>query len=455
MRFPLFHRLKVLASLGSDSWRTVAILLLATASVSAGAAAVTYTYDNLGRLKSIAFDDGTSQTFNLDAAGNRTGITTAVDTTAPSVPTGLAGTVVTANRIDLTWTASTDTGGAGIGGYKVFRGGIQIATSSIASFSDTSVVGSTTYTYTVAAYDNANNTSAQSTSISKSTPDVTPPSVPTGLNATAPTSTTVNLTWTASTDNSGGSGVAGYRVYRGGVQKGTSATTSFSDTTVAGSTAYSYTVASYDVANNASAQSTAKNIATPDTIAPSVPTGVTATAISSTQVNVTWTASTDTGGSGLAGYRIYRGGTLLGTSATASYTDVAVVGSTAYSYKVASYDNAANASAQSPVAATVTTPAGPPAVPTLSTSAVVATAGVYYTLSWTSAMGATRYELSETNTNATPNTTTQIYSGTALSFQRSRMQGTWPYQVHSCNAVACSASSNTVWVEVCPAAGCQ
>ena len=46
--------------------------------------------------------------------------------------------------------------------------------------------------------------------------DTTPPSVPTGLNSPSKTSTSVSLAWNASTDNPGGSGVAGYDVYRGG-----------------------------------------------------------------------------------------------------------------------------------------------------------------------------------------------------------------------------------------------
>src|SRR5260370_16361100 len=45
---------------------------------------------------------------------------------------------------------------------------------------------------------------------------------------------------------------------------------------------------------------------TSDTTAPTVPTGLTASAVSSSQVNLVWSGSTDTGGSGLAGYKIYR-----------------------------------------------------------------------------------------------------------------------------------------------------
>ena len=58
-------------------------------------------------------------------------------------------------------------------------------------------------------------------------PDTTPPSVPAGLSATAVSSTQINLSWTASTDNVG---VTGYDVFRNGTQVGTTATTSYQRT---------------------------------------------------------------------------------------------------------------------------------------------------------------------------------------------------------------------------------
>jgi len=430
---------------------------VASLAIAAGGAA-TYTYDSLGRLKSIAYDDGTTVVYGLDGAGNRKdnvgnplAVTTATDTTVPSVPTGLAGTVVSATRIDLTWIASTDSGGPGLAGYRIFRGGVQIASVGSPSYSDAGVSGGTTYSYKVAAFDYAGNASAQSSALSKTTPDGTPPTIPSSLTAAATSSTNVNLTWSASTD-SGGSGLAGYKIYRGGVQILTSTTTSKSDTTVSGSTAYSYTVAAYDNAGNTSAQSSAAGVTTPDTIAPTVPTGLAATAPTATLVNLTWTASTDTGGSGLAGYRVYRGGTQIGITGSTTYADSTVGPSTAYSYTVAAYDNATNASAQSS-AANVTTPAGVPAVPTLSTSTTSTTTNTAFTISWTASTGATSYQLYETNVDVT-NIPTLVYTGALLSQQRSKGQGTWQYTVRACNGTGCSVDSNMVQVSVCPVGGC-
>jgi len=67
-------------------------------------------------------------------------------------------------------------------------------------------------------------------------PDTTPPSVPTGLTASAVSSSQINLSWAASSDNVG---VSGYRVYRGGTQIATTSATSFTNTGLAPSTTYS------------------------------------------------------------------------------------------------------------------------------------------------------------------------------------------------------------------------
>src|SRR5438876_191301 len=179
-------------------------------------------------------------------------VTVSNDTTAPSVPTGLTAAAVSSSQINLSWTASSDN--VGVSGYRVFRGGTQIATTSTTSYANTGLSPSTTYSYTVAAFDAAGNLSAQSSSASATTPappDTTPPTVPTGLTASAVSSSQINLSWTASSDNVG---VSGYRVYRNGSQIATTGATSPASPALAPSTTYSYTVAAYDAAGNLSAQ---------------------------------------------------------------------------------------------------------------------------------------------------------------------------------------------------------
>jgi hypothetical protein len=101
------------------------------------------------------------------------------DTVSPWVPTAVTAVPVSLSRINLSWTASSDN--VAIAGYKIYRDGTQVATSANTSYSDIGLSPSTTYTYAVAAYDAASNTSQQSSSVSAtsegsvSTPLVTDP----------------------------------------------------------------------------------------------------------------------------------------------------------------------------------------------------------------------------------------------------------------------------------------
>jgi hypothetical protein len=92
-----------------------------------------------------------------------------------------------------------------------------------------------------------------------------------------------------------------------------------------------------------------------DTAAPSAPTGLAAPSTTSTSVSLAWNASTDN--VGVAGYRVLRGGTQVGTTATTSYTDSGLTPSTAYRYSVQAYDAAGNTSAAS-ASLSVSTSAG-------------------------------------------------------------------------------------------------
>ncbi|HVM77365.1 MAG TPA: Ig-like domain-containing protein, partial [Candidatus Paceibacterota bacterium] len=77
------------------------------------------------------------------------------------------------------------------------------------------------HTLSAKAYDAAGNVGISATvNVTVSNPDTTPPSVPTGLGVTGTTTSTVALSWTASTDNVA---VTGYKIFRNGTQIGTTA----------------------------------------------------------------------------------------------------------------------------------------------------------------------------------------------------------------------------------------
>lgn len=116
------------------------ILVLAALSCSllARAETTTYTYDALGRLIQVngSANGGSVVTYAYDAAGNRTQTTSKSESIAPSVPTGLSATPVSQTQINLSWSASTDPGGSGVAGYRIYRGGSQIGTSTTTSYSN-------------------------------------------------------------------------------------------------------------------------------------------------------------------------------------------------------------------------------------------------------------------------------------------------------------------------------
>ncbi|MES2971554.1 MAG: fibronectin type III domain-containing protein [Patescibacteria group bacterium] len=279
--------------------------------------------------------------------------------TPPTVPSSLRATSVTSNSIALAWNAATDD--KGVAQYRVYRNGSFYATTTQLTYTDTGsgtgLSPQTPYTYQVSAVDAEGLESARipaSPGLSVTTlaaPDTTPPTAPGTLNATTPSATQVNLSWTASTDNFG---VTGYQVSRRltsspagseSVLIPSTQNLSYNDTSLAANTSYTYYVKAKDAANNYSsaASKTIATLVAPDTIKPTAPTNLSATAVSSTQINLSWTASTDTGGSGLKGYKILRDGQVIYTTTTLAtgYGDgTPLQGS--HTYTVTAYDGAGN-----------------------------------------------------------------------------------------------------------------
>src|SRR5260221_226645 len=258
--------------------------------------------------------------------------------------------------------------------------------------------------------------------------DLTAPSTPAGLSASAVSSSQINLSWSASTDNVG---VTGYRVFRAGTLLATlGAATTFQNTGLTPSNSFSYTVQAIDAAGNASAQSAAASATTQaalDTTAPSVPGGLTAVAASSSQINLSWSVSTDN--VGVTGYRVFRAGTLLATlGAVTTYQNAGLAPSTSYSYTVQALDAAGNASAQSASASATTQQAAPvadttaPSVPGGLTA--VATSSSQIKLTWSAStdnVGVTGYKVFRNGvqiatTSALAYASTGLLSATTYSF---------------------------------------
>src|SRR5207253_716310 len=332
-------------------------------------------------------------------------------TTAPTTPTGLTAAAAGSTGANLSWSASTDN--VGVTGYIVRRNGVQVATLATTSFADTGLSAATTYTYTVAARDAAGNISPNSTSVSITIADTTPPTTPIGLTAAVAGSSGANLSWSASTDNVG---VTGYIVRRNGVQVATPATTSFADTGLSAATTYTYTVAARDAAGNTSPNSARRggtNASAADTTPPTTPIGLTAAVAGSSGANLSWSASTDN--VGVTGYIVRRNGIQVATPATTSFADTGLSAATTYTYTVAARDAAGNTSPNSASVSITLADTTPPTTPIGLMAAAAGSTGA--NLSWSAStdnVGVTGYIVRRNGVQvATPATTS--FADTGLS----------------------------------------
>jgi fibronectin type 3 domain-containing protein len=218
-----------------------------------------------------------------DAAGNLSSPSNIASATTligpPVAPSGLTTTAASATQINLAWTNNA----INQSGFKIERSpdGVtfaQIGTTGAAttSFSDSPLNPLTTYFYRVRATNSAGDSAYSNVASTATLADTTPPTSPTNLTATAASSTQINLSWTASTDNVG---VTQYQIQRcqgagcnSFAQVGTSTTPSFPDSGLLANTSYSYQARALDAAGNASGFS---NIASATTQAAAPPPPVT------------------------------------------------------------------------------------------------------------------------------------------------------------------------------------
>ena len=128
-----------------------------------------------------SWSDGGNQSHTITGAASTTYTATyslTADTTLPTMPGSLTGTVLSGTQITLSWPASTDN--VGVTGYELERcegvgctAFVRIATPTTTSYSDTSVAPGLSYSYRVRARDAVGNVSAYSP-ITTATPTAVP-----------------------------------------------------------------------------------------------------------------------------------------------------------------------------------------------------------------------------------------------------------------------------------------
>lgn len=353
----------------------------------------------------------------LDPAGNASAWSayinpvTKPDTVVPTTPAGLAVTSTSVNRVVLSWTAASDN--LGLAGYRIRRNGVQVGETSATTFTDTTVVGSTTYGYSIVAVDLAGNLSATTSVVNATTTaDTIAPSVPGQVYATSVGYTSLSLAWAASTDLVG---VSAYELLRDGIVVGSTVGATYTLSSLPAGTSSVYTVRARDVAGNVSATSAPATIATlADTKAPTVPMGPYLSNRGDLTVTVTWAAATDAE-SGLAGYEILNGTTVVATTPSTSGTINGLSASTSYTVTVRAYDKAGNRSQASPPFTFHTaTDATAPTVPAAFVASNVTMTGL--TLAWSAStdnIAVASYEVYR-DTASIARVTATTFSETAL-----------------------------------------
>jgi endonuclease I/chitodextrinase len=185
---------------------------------------------------------------------------TPTDTTAPTAPTNLVTSNISQNSVVLTWTASTDD--TAVTGYDVYQNGSKISTVTSTSFSVIGLTDDTAYNFYITAFDAAVNTSTASNTVFITTlpiPDTTAPTAPSSLVSSNVTQTSVDLNWTASTDNIA---VTSYDVYQDATIIATISAANYSVSGLTAGTSYDFSVKAKDDAGNISNASNVLNVTT-------------------------------------------------------------------------------------------------------------------------------------------------------------------------------------------------
>lgn len=444
----------------SDNKAVVSYKIYLNGTVAFTATSTSYSLKNLS--------EGTTYSIYvtaLDAAGNESQPSNIVsvktlgdtapapDTTPPTVPLNLQVSNVSSVSADLTWNASTDN--VGVIKYEIYlvntKKGETISTATSLSL----LTPSTTYTAYVIAVDAAGNKSGSSNVVSFTTQgggptggDTTPPSTPLNLTYSNTQATSVDLNWTASTDNVG---VVGYKIYQDGAYSTVTSLTTIKLTNLEPGKRYTYKVSAIDAAGNESGKSNFVTVNTPasgsDTVKPSQPTSLSVSNVASTTANLNWLPSTDN--VGVVGYKVYVDNKLVGTSTT---TSMALTGLTSGSHSayVSAIDAAGNESNPSnTVYFDTTNPGGgggndgdttPPTQPTsLSVSAVTSSSA---NLTWTASTDDKGLAGYKVYVNGAHKATSQSPSATISSLTANTNYSVYVVAVD--NAGNSSPNSNTV-----------
>ena len=236
-------------------------------STSSGTETLFATTENMTLYNDTSVTNGQTYFYTVTAVNsvgespqsNETSVTPTSSATVPQPPTSLTATVASSSQINLSWASPVNNGGSALTGYQIERSTDSGSTWSTLvantgntsiKYSDTGLHPSTIYTYRVSSINSVGTSSPSNTATATTSSNTTIPSSPTGLVATAISSSQINLSWTAPSNN-GGAAITGYDIERSTdngntwsnlIPNTSSTATTYNDTGLSSSTTYTYRV---------------------------------------------------------------------------------------------------------------------------------------------------------------------------------------------------------------------
>ena len=487
-------------------------ILLTQATQGATSGSATYVYDNLGRIRTVTYNDGTVQAYAYDAAGNRTQVSSEgqslvnITNPAPSVNegggvtlsvtrTGDTTSIITVNYVTANGTAVAGTNYTTASGAVTFATGVSTVTIPVATVQDH--LYNSTLAFTVSLSTTNPLVVLQTAVATVSVVNIDPPPV-FSITGTASLAEGAAASYTVTRTNpSSLSHTINYATAAGTAVAGTDYTSASGTLTFTGNTGATSTQTfpvqtisstSYDGSRTFSA-----GLNTPGNGA-TLGTSTTTTTITDTNTPPAFSINspavvqegnpivftvTKTGATRLThtvNFAAASGSAILGTDftvATSSPLSFAPSATTG-TISVNTVNNAVNLANKTftmnlsaPTnGATVSTATGtgtisiintnvPPGVPgNIQPQNWYSTTTTTVPLSWAAASGyVTRYEVRSTSFSTGAQTT--VYSGTALTYTITLRSGEWLEDVRACNASGCSAyAPSTATLTYCPGGAC-
>jgi len=262
-------------------------------------------------------------------------------TTRINSPTGVSATAQSTSSISVSWNPLS-----GATSYKVYyttgnSSGAKILAGTVTTtpYTHTGLQAGITYYYFVVAISGSDESDYSNYSST-----VVLPTVPTGVNATTQSTSSISVSWNPVT------GATSYKVYYttgsssgSKIQAGTASGTSYTHNGLQGGTTYYYFI----IAVNTSGESDYSSSSSATTQI-SAPTGVTAAGQSTSSIRVSWNSVT-----GATNYRIYYSDTqdgpktLLTTTSGTSYTHTGLQAAKGYYYFIQAINNSGSESGYS------------------------------------------------------------------------------------------------------------